>query len=98
DGSGPSAQALAALQASQPGFPMLLPGASAGFFDQNGLSALAAAARGMPQVHQRLMPQMNMLQTAANAAMGNGSMRLLANPSNQNGAGVTQSQNSLFAS
>lgn len=96
-----NAQALAALQAAQaagqPGFSMIpLPGTS-GFYDQNSLSALAAAGRGIPSAPMhRIMPQMNMLQNPS--GIGNGNMRMIPNVSNQNGTANQTQNNSLFAS
>ncbi|UXI23142.1 hypothetical protein NH340_JMT09085 [Sarcoptes scabiei] len=86
-------QAIAALQAAanQQGISISIPfpGAS-NFFDQNGLSALAAP-RGMPaQTLHRLMPQMNMLQSNNSSVHS----RMMSNPTNQNQSPT----NPLFAS
>lgn len=94
-----SSQALAAIQAqaaaSQSGFPMIpLPGTPSGFYDQNSLSALAAAGRGLPSAMHRILPhQMNMMQNPA--AIGNGNMRMMPNANQPSGNGQTQA-NPLF--
>ena len=107
DHNSASSQALAAIQAQaaaaqagQTGFPMIpMPGAPSGFYaDQNSLSALAAAGRGMPPsaMHRMMPPQMNMLQNPA-AAIGSGNLRMLQNAANQ-AAGPSHTQaNPLFA-
>ena len=76
DHNSANSQALAAIQAQaaavgQPGFPMIpLAATPSGFYDQNSISALAAAgARGLPSAIHRIVPQMNMLQPQA--AMNN---------------------------
>lgn len=86
-------QAQAAAAASQAGFPMIpMAGTPSGFYDQS-LSALAAG-RGLPSAMHRMMPpQMNMLQTQA--AMSNGNIRMLPNPTTQNAQAPNQT-NPLF--
>ena len=99
DHNSASSQALAAIQAQaaanqNAGFPMIpLPGTPSGFYDQNSMSALAAAGRGLPpSAMHRMMQPLNLLQNPA--AMGNGNMRMMPN-ANQGGPAQTQA-NPLF--
>lgn len=101
DHNSASSQALAAIQAAaqagQTGFPMIpMPGAPSAFYDQNSLSALAAAGRGMPPnaMHRIMPPQMNMMQNAA--SIGSGNMRMMQNANQPPGPSHTQA-NALFA-